>query len=211
LNDELDKRSKTISDLLMVEAHRNISTFKALLTIILIIAITAAASYPHIIWHLSIIGGGIATFGFFFKSRIIVSSGVISSGAAFYFTNLDIGFHSSSVFLFVGMLIFLYASIVYLQEMMKKDQIRKIWEGETKDMMREYNGQWRRKAMERFALAFILATIAFFVSWTARFDFWIEMDNTLLLGVSIGLILSILTILYILFLKLPETHINKEA
>jgi len=166
--------------------------------------------YPDQFWHLPILGGSVSIIGTLLKRRILISSGIAFIGTVFFLSNLGLVLSFSNIFLLITVLIVLYGFIVYLNNLIKRDIIWKNNQGDIGDTFHHYRKNWNRSVIKNLSLAFLLALIAFMISWIGSFDFWIGMENIILLGVSSVLTFALLALLYILFIKLPSLHKSEE-
>ncbi len=186
------------------------SIIKSSLTIILLISIISLLSYPGLFFYLSLCGGLVLTLGVFYKIRELIAFGIMITGVSFYFNNLAISLSLFNVALLIAIFILLYASIIYLNELIKRDIIRSNHEGEVGEILEEYAKHWRRSVLKRFSTAFILGLFSFFVIRIGTFDIWGQMDNAALVGLSTVLVFSILILLYFLLIRLPNDHFAEE-
>ncbi len=190
--------------------NNKISILKSSLNIIILISITSLLSYPSLFWYLSILGGIILMIGALFKMPRLIILGIVTSAGSYYLSSLGKSLSFINVTLFIVMFLFFYASIVYLNEVIRRDIIRNNYKGDTGSVLDEYVKHWRRSALKGFSIAYVLAFFAYFVSRMGTFNFWNQLDKTILTVFSVILVFCILILLYFLFVRLPEIYLGKD-
>ncbi|MFP4142580.1 MAG: hypothetical protein ACLFSM_02720 [Thermoplasmata archaeon] len=186
------------------------SILKAYLTVFLIVSITSLFSYPGTTWYLSLVGGISLVVGILLKIKRLIPLGVIISGGTFYLSHVGIILSLTNVAFFIMMFIFFYASMIYLNEMIKRDIIRRKHRGDLMSHREKYEKNWRSFVLKKFSLSFFLSLIAFIILRTGKFGFWEKIDNFTSLVLLALLVISLLSILYFLFLKLPTDYLRKQ-
>jgi len=194
----------TILDRIKNNLPKRSPFWKAILTSILFVLIIIIFLYPGTFWYLSIIGGLISIAGIIIKWKILITSGIIFTGTIFFLSNLDMVLSPINIILLVGLFVLLYGAITYLNHLVKMDIIKRDSQGDIE--LNRYMKNWNRSIIKNLSLVYLLALLAFMVSWIGSFEFWIRMENIFLLGVSSIFTLGILLLLYIVFIKIPTIY-----
>lgn len=166
--------------------------------------------YPWTFLFLLMIGGVVSITGILLKRKILVTSGIVFMGAIFFFSNLAIALSPFNMMLVISTFILLYGAIIYLNNLIRIDIIWRDTQGGIEDTFDRYKKNWNRSIIKRLSFAFLLSLLAFLISWVGTFEFWIQIDNMLLLGISSLFTLVVLGLLYILFIKLPSFYQSGE-
>jgi len=186
------------------------SFWKAILTVFLLILIMMGLVYPGAFWFLPMIGGVVSITGILLKRKILITSGIVFIGAIFFLSNLVIALSPFNVMLMISIFILLYGAIIYLNNLVRMDIIWRDSQGGIEETFDRYKKNWNRSIIKNLSFAFLLALLAFLISWIGTFEFWVQIDNMLLLGISSLFTLVILGLLYILFIKLPSFYQSGE-
>lgn len=177
---------------------------KAILTCLLLVIIITSLLYPSRFWYLPIFGGLISIMGIGLRRKTLVTSGIILIGGIFFLSNLTIILTTFNIILLVGLFILIYGAIIYMNDMVRLDIISTNYEGNIADTFDQYRKNWNRSIFKNLSLVLLLSLLAVMISWIGSSDFWIQINNILLLGLSVLFTLIILILLYILFVKIPE-------
>jgi len=184
--------------------------WKAILTSILLVLVITILLYPGTFWYLPIIGGLVSTLGVIFKWKILITSGIVFTGTIFFLNSLDMLLSPVNIMLLIGLFVLLYGAITYLNHLVKMDMIKRDSEGGIEDTLNRYMKNWNRSILKSISFVYLLALLAFMISWIGSFEFWTQMENVVLLGVSSIFILGILLLLYVLFIKIPILYKSDE-
>jgi len=184
--------------------------WKAILTSILLVLIIVLLLYPGTFWYLPFFGGVISIIGIILKWKILITSGMVFTGTIFFLSNLNMVLSPINIILLIGLFVLLYGTITYLNHLVKIDMIKRDSQGDLEDTLDRYMKNWNRSIIKNLSFVYLLALVAFMISWIGSFEFWVQMDNIVLLGVSSIFILGILLLLYVLFIKVPTSYKSDE-
>ncbi len=171
------------------------------LSLVLLITLTTGLLYPGGFWFIPLISGLLAIIGFGFKKRVLVTIGIVLIGAVIFLRALPLQLTPLVIMVLIGLFVVLYSAIVYMNDLVRTDMILKDSEDGIKEIHKRYSRKRNVVMIKNMSLAFFLAFIAFMTSWTGTLEFWIEMENIFLLGISGLIILLILFLLYVVFVK----------
>ncbi len=190
--------------------YENRFFLKAVLTVFLLTSIIIALVYPWAFWFVTMLGGVVSVTGILLKRKILITFGIVFMGATFFLSNLAVELSPFDAISVIGMFMLLYGAIIYLNNMVRIDIIwRESHEG-IEDKFDRYMKKWNRSVIKSLSFAFLLALLAFIIAWIGTFEFWIQLENIVLLGASSLFTVVILGLLYILFIKLPSFYRSGE-
>jgi len=184
--------------------------WKAILTSSLLVLLIISLLYPVTFWYLPIVGGLVSIAGIIFKLKSLVSSGVVFIGSIFFFSKITMQLSPVNIILLIWLFVLLYAAIIYLNHLVKMDIIKRDSQGDIEDTLSRYMMKWNRSIIKSLILVYLLALLAFMIAWIGSFEFWIRMENIVLLGFSSIFTLAILVLLYVLFIKIPTLYKLEE-
>lgn len=179
---------------------------KAILISILLVVLTTSLLYPSPFWYLPIIGGLISITGILLKRKVLITLGMMLIVAIFFLNERPVSLSTFDIFILIGLLVLLYGAIIYLIDLVRMDMIWRNSKGDISDTFRRYRKNWNRSIIKSLSLVFLLSLLTFIISWIGSFDFWIRINNSILLGVSVLFTLCIIILLYVLFIKIPELY-----
>jgi len=183
---------------------------KAILSTTLLVLLIIGLLYPGRYWYFPIFGGLVSIIGILFKSKILITSGIVFIGAIFFLSNLTIERSPFNMILLIAFFILFYGVIVYLNDLLRRDIICKDFRGNIGNTLYRYRKNWNRSIIKNLSFVFLIAISAFMVSWIGTFEFWVRMENIVLLVISALFILGIQLLLYILFIKIPTFYKSGE-
>jgi len=179
---------------------------KAVLTSTLLVLLIISLLYPGTFWYLPIFGGLVSITGILLKSKILITSGIVFIGVIFFLSNLAIERSPFNIMLLIAFFVLFYSVIVYLNDLIRMDMICKDFKEDIGNTLHRYRKNWRKSIIKNLSFIFLLSLLAFMISWIGSFEFWILMDNIVLLGVSVFFTLCMLFLLFILFIKIPTLY-----